>query len=163
MLHNFLQHGSHSARGVGANYITNVGEVFFQHLSIVIRHFREIARSDADAVIRKGAIRSGLLEQCNVGCAQRNRQIFRKVGGDTEATSVANHSLDAKLLGQPEGRDIPRLRQSTPQADGAFKLFIVVVGNIGPGGSLKHGGSIQNRVVGPRTAIDGGRINVRLE
>src|SRR5512146_1995280 len=76
---------------------------------------------------------------------------------------VADDPLDANLFRRLQGGNVARVGQGAAQSDVAFKLFVVVVRDVGPGRSVEGNGSVQHHVLGRGPLVNGGGIDVGLE
>ena len=106
MQHDFPQHGRHGSRRSSANCILHVGEIFLEHTPVIIRHFRDVSRSDAHSVIWKDAKGGGLFNWRDFDRAQCYRQIGGNAGGDSEPMGVVNDGFDTHTVREFQRRDI---------------------------------------------------------
>ena len=105
VLHHFFEHRGHDAGGARGDYIFHIREVLLEHAAIVVGHFGDVARSEADSIVGKYAEGGGLLDQSDFGGAECDREIRRDVRRDAEAMSIVDDSLDAESLGELAGRE----------------------------------------------------------
>ena len=86
-LHHVLQHGHHGARHVGRDHVGDVRARLFQHRAVVGRDAADVVRLDVDAVVRENGERRSVLDQRQVGGAERQREIRRQRARDAESSA----------------------------------------------------------------------------
>ena len=135
----------------------------FEQRAIVGGDAANHVRIDANAVIGKHGERRGVLEEIQIGGAQRDRQIRRQRAGDAEAAGHVNHVVHADFFGELHRGNVARAGQRAAQRDDALEFFVVVVRRIGL--AAAHGGErrVENRVERSEPLLHGRGIHVNLE
>ena len=161
--HHASQQFHHHPRRMCADHVAHVGKVLLHDVPVVIGHLADGMRAQPYAVVGKGRVRRGVLQQGDFGRAQRHRQIGLDLRGDAEFVHVLDHRLDADPLRQLDRRNIARLRQRVAQRDRSLVLAVVVVRRPGSGDAGKTDGRIDDGVIGQRALLHRRRVDVGLE
>ena len=107
----------HHESRVGADHIGRLAAILFQQVAVAILDREHLERFHPHALVRERGIGAGHLHECGVACAERDRQVGRKVLFEPEPLRVLQHGLRPERVHHPDCRDVPRFLERVAQRD----------------------------------------------